>query len=205
LKGLHDIYINQFINIAKHSQQLETVYFQGLTITKATMSHILTQLPVKEVIFKRCTISEEVAQFAVETLKQFDHSFIKVELFDNWVFAAPSPWVPADKYDWRNWMKSEIDGLTWSNQFRDDCNLFMKELGPGGASEYDKLYSFCYKGRVHFHELRTLRCRYTDKLWYAAMRAAVMYDNEHNPVTVGCTPSMLYSLIREYPDNLKGI
>jgi hypothetical protein len=169
------------------------------------MSHILTQLPVKEVIFKRCNISEEVAQFAVDTLKQFVHSFIKVELFDNWVFAAPSPWVPAHEYDWRNWMKSEIDGLTWSNQFRDDCNLFMKELGPGGASEYDKLYSFCYKGRVHFHDLCTLRCRYTDKLWYAAIMAAVEYDNLQNFFSDCGEPNMLYSLIREYPDNLKGI
>ena len=46
------------------------------------MSHILTQLPVKEVIFKRCTIcSEEVAQVALDALKQFNHHFHVIKLF----------------------------------------------------------------------------------------------------------------------------
>jgi hypothetical protein len=76
LKGIQDINIYQFVNIAKYSRQLETVYFHGLMIMKAKMSHILTQLPVKEVIFKRCIISEEVVQQAVDTLKHFDHPFL---------------------------------------------------------------------------------------------------------------------------------
>ena len=91
MKGVKDINLYHFVDIARFSHQLETVYFQGLMITKAKMTHILTQLPVKEVIFKRCIISKEVVQQAVDTLKHFDHSFLMVKLFDNWIFRAPSP------------------------------------------------------------------------------------------------------------------
>jgi hypothetical protein len=70
---------------------------------------------------------------------------------------------------------------------------------------YDKLYSFCSQGYVPFDELHALHCSDDKKLWYAAIMAAVEYDNLHNFFSDCGEPNMLYSLIREYPDNLKGI
>jgi hypothetical protein len=172
-----------------------------MIISKEEMSYILTQLRVKEVRFVHCSISEQVANVAVATLKNYQHPFLLVHLFDNKSGYDASHWMDPE---WKERISREIFLLCWSNNFQVDCNLFMKELGPGGPRKYDKLYSFCSQGRVHFHELHTLHCRYTDKLWYAAIMAAVEYDKRHRCFSQEeGAPNMLYSLIREHPDNLK--
>ena len=99
----------------------------------------------------------------------------------------------------------KIHELTWVNQFQVDHNLFIKEFGDEGARMKDKLYSYCSQGHVPFYELHTLRCSKNKKLWYAAIIIAVEYDNLHKFVSDCGEPNMLYSLIREYPDNLKGV
>ena len=103
-----DINILHFVNIATHSQQLEAVYFQGFTIMKEMIAHVLTQLPLKWLFFKNCTIAEEVAQVAVDTLKKFDHSFCKIGFMD------------IDEYSWHQRISDELLLLTWSNQFQHD-------------------------------------------------------------------------------------
>ena len=149
-------------------------------IMKAKMTHNFTQLPVKEVIFKRCIISKEVVQQAVDILKHFDHSFLMVKLFDDWIFRAPSPWVSDDEKAWHERISHEIIMLTWVNQFQVNCNHFIKELHHESASIYNKLYSYCSQGHVPFYELCALHCSDDKKLWYAAIMAAVEYDNTHN-------------------------
>ena len=70
----------------------------------------------------------------------------------------------------------------------------------------DRLYSYCYQGSVPFYELKALCCSNRDKkLWYAGIMLAVKYDNKHRFVSPGGEPNMLYSLIRNYPNNLKGV
>ena len=50
LKNVYAIYINQFVDIAKHSQQLETVHFNGNGITKEMASYIMMQLAIKRLV-----------------------------------------------------------------------------------------------------------------------------------------------------------
>ena len=69
----------------------------------------------------------------------------------------------------------------------------------------DKLDSFGWKGHVPVHELHTLHCSDTEKLWYAAMIVAVRYDNDHKLVLDCCPPNMLYSLIGEFMQMLYGV
>ena len=87
-----------------------------------------------------------------------------------------------------------------------DHNRFIKEFGDEGTRFKNRLYSYCVQGGVDFYELRHLHCCNRDKkLWYAGIMVAVKYDNEHDFLWNGGQPNMLYSLIREYPDNLKGV
>ena len=59
---------------------------------------------------------------------------------------------------------------------------------------------------VPIHELDTLHCSDDNqKLWYAAMIAAIRYDNDHKFVLDCGEPNMQYSLIREFPDNFNGV
>ena len=76
MKNVYDIYINQFVNIVKHSQQLETVYFKGTGVTKEMTSHIMTQLAIKWLILLDCDITQDIAEVFVEALKKGDHSFL---------------------------------------------------------------------------------------------------------------------------------
>ena len=82
LKDVHDNYINQFVDIAKHCQQLETVHFNGNGITKQMASHIMMQLAIKQLVFMQCEITEGVAQVFVEALKNGDHSFCDKTFWD---------------------------------------------------------------------------------------------------------------------------
>ena len=77
----YDDYINQFVDIVKHCQQLENVHFNGFRITEEMASHILSQLAIKQLVFKQCGITEEVAQVFVQALKNGDHSFCDIKLF----------------------------------------------------------------------------------------------------------------------------
>ena len=79
---VYGIYINKFVDIAKHSQQLEILHLQGSKITKEMASHIMMQLPIKRLVFKSCRITESVAQIFVDLLKKGDHSYCEIQLFE---------------------------------------------------------------------------------------------------------------------------
>ena len=101
LKDVYANYINQFVDIAKHSQQLETVHFNGNGITKEMASHIMMQLAIKQLIFMQCEITDDVAQVFVDWLKKGDQSFCEIKLFET----KSSKWNGF----WRN------DHETWSD------------------------------------------------------------------------------------------
>ena len=168
-----DINIHQFVDIAKHSQQLETVYFQGFTTMKEMVAHILTQLPLKRLFFRNCTIAEEVAQVAVDTLKKLDHSFCKIELFDH-VYV----YMPIDEYTWHQRISNELWLLTWSNRFQEDRDQLI-EFFVCTASVNTKLDFICHKSHVPVQELHTLYCSGTAKLWYFAIIATIWYNNNN--------------------------
>ena len=91
--------------------------------------------------------------------------------------------------------------LTWSNQFQEDRDQLIEFL-VCGASMDAKLDLICWESCVPLHELDTLHCSDNQKLRYAAKIAAIRYDNDHKYVSHCGEPNMLYSLIREFPNNL---
>ena len=204
----NDITIHHFVDITKCSHQLERVYFQLFTITKANMSHILTQLVVKEVIFFRCSISEEVAQVAVDTLKQFDHPFHEIKLFETKPYKWNGRWRNPKDYwadyerEWKQRISGDIQLLTWRNRFENDRNQLIDFLA-WDASDDTKLNVMYRESCLPVYELDTLHWTDDQKLWYAFILAAIRYDKDHEDV-LGCGgPNMLYSLIKKFPEYLK--
>ena len=90
----------QFVRITSFCGQLEEVIFHQFVTHQAEMTYILMQLHVKEVHFKKCSIKQQVAQVAVDTLKNFDHTFLNIQLFDNWTWRAPSFLVSEAEKEW---------------------------------------------------------------------------------------------------------
>ena len=82
LPFVDDFYINQFVDIAKHCQQLETVHFHSCSIQKEMLSRLMTMLPIKQLIFTSCPITKGDAQFVVDFLKKGDHHFCEIKLFE---------------------------------------------------------------------------------------------------------------------------
>ena len=96
--------------------------------------------------------------------------------------------------------------LTWSNQFQVGHNHFINRLSDQGTRFKHKLESYSYQGHVCYYELHHLHCGNRDKkLWYAAIMAALEYDKLNTCFSSCGEPNMLYSIIREYPNNLKGV
>ena len=164
----------------------------------------MTQLPIKQFIFKSCHMTENVAQIFVDSLKG-DHSFCNIELFER----KEDRWITLwNNYSGRRWdytwswkykITREVDFLKWSNQFWDDRHKFLQEIfGAGSINE--KLNKNKWKTGVK--GLYTLHCSDSEKFCYAAMLAATGYDNPYKLTSNGCPPSMLYSLIRENPGML---
>ena len=122
------------------------------------MTYVLMQLHVKEVQFKKCTIKQQVAQVAVDTLKNFDHTFLNIQLFDNWTFRAPSFLVSDAEKEWSERINHEIFQLTASNRFHVDHNHFIKEFIDQGTRFKHRLYSYCVQGGVDFDMLHHLHC-----------------------------------------------
>ena len=207
IKPVRGINLMEIVRIATFCCQLEKVTFHRLTINSAEMSYILMHLDVKEVCFQKCNITDNVAEVAVSTLKNYNHTFLNVELFDDWMFTAPSLWVSDDEREfiWR--IRRELFLLCSPNKFKVDRNRFIEEFGDQGTRFKYRLIKYCNLGGVDVNELRRLRCRNRHKkLWYAGIMAAIKYDKEHDFQRKGDggQPNMLYSLIREYPNNLKG-
>jgi hypothetical protein len=195
LKGVKGMNLYHFVNIVRCCRQLEKVQFHRMIISKEEMSYILMQLRVDEVNFTRCIISEEVAQVAVNTLRNFQHPFLRVYLFNRVSSVTP---------EWHEGIETEIYHLTWSNNFRLNRNRFINGLHDHGTRFKQKLYYYCREGRICYYDLLKTRCRNRDiKLWYAAIMAAVEYDKLYKCFSQEGEPNMLYSLIREHPDNLK--
>ena len=200
-KCVKGINLYHLVHITSFCHQLEEVHLHRLTITKAEMSYILMQLHVKEVTFWKCTISEEVAQVAVDTLRSYQHPFFRVYLFEK-SFGVGNE----QENEWKYPIMREIYQLTWSNNFRVDCNHFINGLSDHGTRFKQKLESYSYQGHVSYYDLLFSCCRNRDKkLWYAAIMAAVEYNKHHTCFLLDGEPNMLYSLIREYPNNLKGV
>ena len=90
----------------------------------------MMQLAIKRLIFKQCEITKKVAQVFVEALKNGDHSFCDIKLFDAKSYKWNSFWRN-DRDNWsdytQTWKKilDEIDLLTWSNQFQEDRDWFL--------------------------------------------------------------------------------
>ena len=188
------------LRIAKHCQQLETIRFNGFNITKEMASHIMMQLAIKRLIFKQCWILEEVAQVFVQALKDCDHSFCDIKLFETklrrWNYCWTSDhdnWSDYEKA-WKKCISVEIeDLLTWSNQFREDRDSFLTER-LGDASMDHKLDWIVWNSGDYW--LSSLHCSDSQKLYYCAITEAQSYDNISN-----CSPpSMLYSLIKKIRD-----
>ena len=205
LNGCEGMNLYHFVNIVKCCHLLEEVIFHRLNIHEAEMSYILMELDVKVVHFKKCNITEKVAEVAVSTLKNYNHTFLNVQLFDDWMFTAPSLWVSDDERAWLCRIRRELFLLCSPNNFKVDRNRFIEEFGDQGTRFKYRLIMYCNLGGIDVNELRRLRCRNRDKkLWYAGIMAAIKYDKEHDFLWKGDggQPNMLYSLIREYPNNL---
>jgi hypothetical protein len=207
IKPVSGINLMDIVRIATFCRQLENVTFHRLTINSAEMSYILMHLDVKEVCFKKCNITDNVAEVAVSTLKNYNHTFLSVELFDSWMFTAPSLWVSDDEREFMLRIRRELFLLCSPNNFKVDRNRFIEGFGDQGTRFKYRLNLYCYRGGINVNELRSLRCGNRDKkLWYAGIMAAIKYDKEHDFLWKGDggQPNMLYSIIREYPNNLKG-
>ena len=101
MKDVHANYINQFVDIVKHSQQLKTIHFNGNRITKEMASHIMMQLAIKRLIFTECEITASVAQVFVDWLKKGDHNFCDIKLFET------------KSYKWNGFWRNDHDN--WSD------------------------------------------------------------------------------------------
>ena len=179
-----------------------------MNIHEAEMSYILMELDVKQVCFKKCIITEKVAEVAVSTLKNYNHTFLHIQLFDDFWFKALSLWVTDDERAWHCRIRRELFLLCSVNRFKVDRNHFIEEFGDEDTRFKYRLISYCKLGGVDVNKLCSLHCRNRDKkLWYAGIMAAINYDKEHAFLWKdnGGQPNMLYSLIREYPNNLKGV
>ena len=169
------------------------------------MTYILMHLHMKEVRFKKCYIMEQVVQVAVATLKSYQHPFLLVHLFDSKSGYDANNWRDPE---WKERISREIFLLCCSNNFQVDCNTFIMEFVDPSARFKHRLHSFCFQGGVDFNMLWHLHCCNRDKkLWYAGIMAAIKYDKEHDFLWLGDSgqPNMLYFLIREHPNNLKGV
>ena len=207
IKPVRGINLMEIVRIATFCRQLEKVTFHRLTINSAEMNYILTQLHVKELHFKYCNILEHVAQVAVTSLKSYQHPFLLVHLFENRSGYDANDWSDP-RLEWKRRISREIFLLCYSNNFQIDCKRFIEEFDDVGVRFKYRLNLYCYRGGINVNELRSLCCGNRDKkLWYAGIMAAIKYDKEHDFLWKGDggQPNMLYSLIREYPNNLKGV
>ena len=123
-------YINQFVDIAKHCQQLETIHFNGFNITEEMASHIMTQLAIKRLIFKQCRITEEVAQVFVQALKNSDHSFCDIKLFETNFFRWNYCWTMSDyEKAWKKASRMKLTCLHGATSFeRTETHFLQKYL-----------------------------------------------------------------------------
>ena len=143
------------------------------------MKFIIRNLRVKELRFRKCNITGRAAIAAMRLLKRKEHPFLLVHLFD-----SKSGYDAINLYEGQNYKKeiSRVISLRcYHNKFQEHRNEFITEFREKGDRD--------------------------QKLWYAGIMAAIMYDKEHDFLGLGDggQPNMLYSLIREYPNNLKGV
>ena len=182
-------YINQFVDIANHCQQLETIHFNSFLITEEMASHIMMQQALKQLIFKQCLIMEEVAQVFLQALKNSDHSFCEIKLFETKFYRCDYSWLSdRDNYEkaWKKRTSDEINLLTWSNQFKEDRDCFLRQT-LGDASMEHKLDWII--GDCGVHWVRSLCCSNSEKLHYCAMIVAQRYDKSN--ISEGSPPNML--------------
>ena len=137
------------------------------------------------------------AKVVVNTLRNFQHSFLKVDLFYRDYHGSP---------EWHSGIRREIYQHTWSNNFLTDCKDFIDGLSDPGTRFKQKLKYYSWQGHICYYDLLKSHCRNRDvKLWYAAIMAALEYDKLHKCFSCDVEPNRLYSLIRECPDYLKGV
>jgi hypothetical protein len=190
---------NHIIDIVQYSRQLESLSFEGWSISKEMSAALIKQLSIQRLFFTDCGISEEIAAIFVETLEG-EHSFTKINLFgesgaggkyyNRWYYSKAAEY----KRSWTKEITAEINRLTWTNRFKVDKDTFLHEvLGP--ASVKDKLASLSRKSGVYLLSVDSLSD--SARLCYGAMEAANIYDYDHK--LTSDAPSMLYSLIREIP------
>ena len=203
IKDVRGMDIMQFVQIASSCQQLEKVIFHCLHINEAEMNFILTNLHVKEVRFKRCCITFDVALVALSTLKRYQHPFLLVHLFDS--KSGEDAINLREHEEYKRRILRKIFLCCYHNNFQVDRNEFITEFAEKGMSFKRRLALYCAKGDEDFNMLRRVHCRSRDQnLWYAGIMAAIRYDKEHDFLWKGDggQPNMLYSLIREHLDNL---